>query len=237
MAESTKGCWGPFYWKLYSNRESRASVVSHAPFDFNFSPSPSGPTFRLILGFHPQLDHGERLILSRLHQLHENQSMTDVQVIVKGQKMGGHLNILTTGSPVLSAMFGSDFMERQTRTLEIDDIEPEVFKQMLCYLYTGKAPDLEREDVTEALLIAADKYQIDSLKLLCEESLSFKLKVENVVHLLTLAHHHSANKLLEVILKFIAVHKREVLFRNEWRDLMVRSPELFLKTVEKMVVS
>lgn len=39
--------------------------------------------------------------------------------------------------------------------MEINDVEPEVFKEMMCFIYTGKAPNLDK--MADDLLAAADK--------------------------------------------------------------------------------
>lgn len=37
-------------------------------------------------------------------------------------------------------------------------MEPEVFKEMMCFIYTGKAPNLDK--MADDLLAAADKVQL-----------------------------------------------------------------------------
>lgn len=39
--------------------------------------------------------------------------------------------------------------------MEINDVDPEVFKEMMRFIYTGKAPNLDR--MADNLLAAADK--------------------------------------------------------------------------------
>lgn len=40
-------------------------------------------------------------------------------------------------------------------------MEPEVFKEMMCFIYTGKAPNLDK--MADDLLAAADKVQLGFL--------------------------------------------------------------------------
>jgi BTB/POZ domain len=56
-------------------------------------------------------------------------------------------------------------VEGRTKEVEIEDIEPSVLKEMLRYLYTGRAPNLDEDDMTEPLFLAADKYQIGTRRL------------------------------------------------------------------------
>ena len=51
--------------------------------------------------------------------------------------------------------------------VEINDVEPEVFKEMMCFIYTDKAPNLDK--MADDLLAAADKViqQLQMLILPC----------------------------------------------------------------------
>lgn len=50
--------------------------------------------------------------------------------------------------------FFHTFLVSQNR-VDISDVEPEVFKEMMGFIYTGKAPNLEK--MADSLLAAADK--------------------------------------------------------------------------------
>jgi speckle-type POZ protein len=89
--------------------------------------------------------------------------------------------------------------------------------------------------MTEPLFLAADKYQIEGLRVLCEQSLIAKLNMQKIVHYLVLAHLHSAPKLLEASLKFLVSHKTEVWSRSEWKELMKTYPDLFYLASRRMV--
>ena len=58
-------------------------------------------------------------------------------------------------SPVFRAMFEHEMEESKFNRVEISDISPEVFKEMLNFLYTGKSPNLS--EMAAELLAAADK--------------------------------------------------------------------------------
>lgn len=45
--------------------------------------------------------------------------------------------------------------------VDISDVEPEVFKEMMGFIYTGKAPNLEK--MADSLLAAADKVSLGVL--------------------------------------------------------------------------
>ena len=87
------------------------------------------------------------------------------------------------------------------KTVQINDVEPEVFEQMLRYLYTGVVPKMK--ELALLLLVAADKYQFESLKQECEQYLISVLSLDDVIHHLELAKVLSASKLLEASLLHI----------------------------------
>ncbi len=91
-----------------------------------------------------------------LTEMFYNQHLCDVHFDFKdSQTVGAHVVILSAGSPVFSAMFRSEFLESQTKKVNIIDIEIEVFRQLLIYLYTGSSPKLAEENMTQLLFVAA----------------------------------------------------------------------------------
>ena len=80
-----------------------------------------------------------------------------------GQSVGAHAEILSAGSPVLSALFQSSCLELKSRKMSIIDCEIHVFKQFLVFLYTNNAPLLS-EKTTRDLFVLADKYLVSKLK-------------------------------------------------------------------------
>lgn len=58
-------------------------------------------------------------------------------------------------SPVFAAMFEHEMEERKQNRVAISDVDHEVLKEMLRFIYTGKAPNLEK--MADDLLAAADK--------------------------------------------------------------------------------
>ena len=61
----------------------------------------------------------------------------------------------TARSPVFAAMFAHEMEERKHNRVEIQDVDHEVLREMLRFIYTGKAANLEK--MADDLLAAADK--------------------------------------------------------------------------------
>ncbi|PNF43563.1 hypothetical protein B7P43_G03925 [Cryptotermes secundus] len=133
--------------------------------------------------------------------LFENQKFSDVTLSVSGREFQAHKAILAARSPVFAAMFENEMEERKHNRVEITDVDHEVLREMLRFIYTGKATNLEK--MAGDLLAAADKYALERLKFMCEEALCTNLSTENVTDILILADLHSADHLKAQSIAFI----------------------------------
>jgi hypothetical protein len=141
-------------------------------------------SLQIIIHFEDTLStyKGERHVLNNLSKLLDTQSMADVTFVVNGEKIGAHSAIVVSASPVLYAMLEENkFLEGVTKEVKIDYIKPSVFRNMLHYLYTGRILELNEALMIEPLFVAADKFQIEALKDLCEESLRCEVNLKNVI--------------------------------------------------------
>ena len=189
---------------------------------------------KVVIDFGPQMRKGEANVLENLGRLLKDGTGSDVNFIAQGEVISAHTLIIQGGSPVLAAMFQHEMTESSSRSVVIKDLEPNIFRQLLHYLYTGDAPKLEDEDITEPLFIAADKYQIDSLKGWCESVLSKKINVDCAVRYLILANFHSAETLQEHCLEFIVEHNAVFWKRSDFRELCHNHPDLFYEATKRM---
>lgn len=160
--------------------------------------------------------------------------MADATFECKGKTITAHTLILASGSTVLAAMFQGDFIENQERVVKITDIMPEVFEQLLCYIYTGDA-DLKNGDA-ENLMIAADKYAIDSLKEVCSLHLSTNITVRSASRYLVLSHLHNSAKLREYVLTFMSKNAKAICSRNDWMRLIQNYPDELCFQATKVMV-
>ena len=96
------------------------------------------------------------------------------------------------------------FTEQKTNILKIDDLEPVVVKELLRFLYTDRVEKMDK--LVKDLLMAADKYMVDLLKLQCQAALAETVTVENCCDLLLLADKFSASELKKIVFVFILQH-------------------------------
>ena len=95
-----------------------------------------------------------------------NREFTDIELIVADRTFPAHKAIVAARSPVFGAMFRSDMIESRTNRVNIDDTDPFTFEVFLKFVYTGK---LDCSSFSPQLLQIADKYQVESLKLFCQQ--------------------------------------------------------------------
>ena len=172
------------------------------------------------------IKEGEKSALDRLSNLLEDSTFSDVTFNVEEECFRAHTSILAAASPMMSAMFQHDFKETRTRVVNIEDTKPVIFKQLLQYIYTGTASQVEDEEVTMDLFVAADKYGVEALKEECSLILGRKLNVDNVVSILILSHLHSMPNLFNVCLSFMVNNNRTVCSHPDYAILMEKWPKL-----------
>lgn len=106
--------------------------------------------------------------------------VSDVEFNVRGVKMAASLEVLARRSVFLAEKVKQHRLENPTEdgtlfSVKIDETRPEVFQQLLTFLYTRKVPALDGEGVAVSLFIASDKYGVNALKDECVAYLANQL--------------------------------------------------------------
>ncbi|CAN6305122.1 unnamed protein product [Urochloa humidicola] len=132
----------------------------------------------------------------------------DVTFQVAGKTFRAHRHILAARSPVFKAeLLGA--MREGTATgdcIRIDDLLPEVFKVLLHFIYNDSLPEMEVQEealMAQHLLEVADMYDMQRLKLICEEKLCSHLEVSMAAMTLVLAEQHNCQGLKEACIEFL----------------------------------
>lgn len=159
-----------------------------------------------------------------LGSLFESGKFSDVILSVNGTEFNAHKSILAARSDVFSAMFEHEMEEKKQNRVEIVDMDESVLSEMLKFIYTGRSPSLEK--MADDLLAAADKYNLERLKMMCEESLCNNLSNETAADILILADMHSANQLKIHAIEFINSHATDVMETPGWKQMITRQPHL-----------
>ncbi|XP_049366475.1 BTB/POZ and MATH domain-containing protein 3 isoform X1 [Solanum verrucosum] len=166
----------------------------------------------------------------------------DIVFWVGEEAFKGHKLILAARSPVFRAQFFGLLGNPKTDELEIEDIEPSVFKAMLQYIYSDELPDLieitgststcTSTIVMQHLLAAADRFGLDRLKELCEAKLCEEVNVDTVATTLSLAEQHRCPQLKAICLKFAATNLGVVMQKDGFKHLEESCPLLLSELLE-----
>jgi len=159
-----------------------------------------------------------------LGSLFESDKFSDVILGCNGAEFSAHKAILAARSPVFTAMFEHEMEEKKQNRVEIIDMEKEVLSEMLKFIYTGKSSNLEK--MPGELLAAADKYDLERLKMMCEESLCATLSNETAAEILILADMHSAHQLKIHAIEYINSHATDVMETTGWKEMITNQPHL-----------
>ncbi|CAM0870919.1 unnamed protein product [Alopecurus aequalis] len=155
---------------------------------------------------------------TNLHQhfsnLLESMDGADVTFHVGGENILAHRIVLAARSSVFKAELLGAMKENISSPIEIHEMEADVFKSLIHFIYTDSLSVLQmacnqgeaRPDVVLAghLLVAADRYNIERLKLICEHKLCSYIDANMVATSLALAEQHRCNGLKEACLQFLA---------------------------------
>uniref|UniRef100_A0A453LS80 BTB domain-containing protein n=2 Tax=Aegilops tauschii subsp. strangulata TaxID=200361 RepID=A0A453LS80_AEGTS len=143
-----------------------------------------------------------------LGDLLSSKAGVDVEFRVGGETFSAHRLVLAAQSPVFRAEFFGPMMEGTiTEPICIDDIEAEVFKALLTFMYTDTLPDMDQQEesaMAQHLLVAADRYDLERLKLICEDKLCKHIDTSSVATILALAEQHHCHELKAACLVFLS---------------------------------
>ncbi|XP_055355142.1 BTB/POZ domain-containing protein 6-like [Paramacrobiotus metropolitanus] len=173
--------------------------------------------------------------------------MSDVQFAV-GRQHGepkiftAHKLILSMGSDVFYAMFYGDLAAIGDRPVDIPEIVPDAFANMLKFLYTRSLGELTPENVLETIY-CADKYNLPFLLELCLQFVNTQLKPANCLIFLEKAKHSlldCAAGLVERCLALIDTHSQDVLKSERFSSIEQDTLEMIVQrnnlTAEENVI-
>ncbi|KAL1833666.1 hypothetical protein DCAR_0103765 [Daucus carota subsp. sativus] len=126
----------------------------------------------------------------------------DVTINTADGVVRAHKAILSASSPVFHSMFLHPLKEKESSTIDIEDMSVDSCMAFLSYLYgTINEEDFWKHRVT--LLAAANKYDIAALKSSCEESLMQDINSDNVLDRLQGAWLYQLDNLKKACLTFL----------------------------------
>jgi speckle-type POZ protein len=169
-------------------------------------------------------------------RLLEEKEGFDVSFSVEGETVEAHRFVLAMRSPVFRAELYGPMMEARTgQRITIKDMQPAVFRALLHFIYTDSLHLEGDTEMVRLLLVAADRYAMERLKLVCQSILCEGLNADTVATTLALADQHNCGKLKDACLEFIGMSNAmdAVVGTQGFKDLMVTCSSLVVDALEK----
>ncbi|KAH9371749.1 hypothetical protein HPB48_021034 [Haemaphysalis longicornis] len=167
-----------------------------------------------------------------LGRLLESRRCCDVIIRAAGREIHAHKGILAARSSVFAAMFEHEMTERKEGRVEVTDCDFEVLREVVEYIYTGRARKLHK--MAEKVLVAADKYDLSRLKAMCESVLCAKLSVKTAPEMLALADMHNAGQLRAKAVRCIKENATRVLESDDWMAMARTKPHLVAEVMRAL---
>ncbi|XP_065219992.1 speckle-type POZ protein-like [Planococcus citri] len=167
----------------------------------------------------PQSEH-----LEKFASLYNEDLFADVLLSIGETHYTAHKAILAAHSPVFSKMFEANAKKGRVVRINISGIDEQVIGEMLRYIYTGSCENLE--NIADGLMIAADRYGLNRLKMICANALVQKLCVENATDILVLADKRGLNELKTEVIKYITAKYMEISNQEAWQNAIKKKPQL-----------
>ncbi|KAL1400665.1 hypothetical protein pipiens_007249 [Culex pipiens pipiens] len=160
----------------------------------------------------------------------DGQKFGDVTILIDDHRFLAYKGILAARSAVFAAMFEHQMQETLENCVTISDVEPNVFKELLRYIYTDELSSLGT--MAHSLYTAADKYAMPTLKSRCRCHILEKLNWETAAETLVLAEMHSDQEMKKHALRFLSGSEAgKVTESGGWKNMVRTHPYL----VDEMV--
>uniref|UniRef100_A0A915NSD7 Uncharacterized protein n=2 Tax=Meloidogyne TaxID=189290 RepID=A0A915NSD7_9BILA len=175
--------------------------------------------------------------LERNHKMFISGEGSDCVVECGNQEFPVHKFVLMAHSDVFRAMFNhKDTLESVESRIRITDFGPETVHQMLTYMYSGGLPEDFSDEQASNLIEISEKYQLDSLKIICQDKLISRLSMANVCSMVTIADIHNADLLMSACIPLVRSHIRQLMASQEWTEMKTNNPRLLNLVLEKVIV-
>ncbi|KAG4070294.1 hypothetical protein HA402_009857 [Bradysia odoriphaga] len=130
--------------------------------------------------------------------------LADFTFEIADEKIPAHKFILSARSPVLGRMLSNDcYKETQQSVMKVTETSPTIFKLFLTFLYRASLSTQSKSTIME-LIKLADKYDVETLKRVCEVKLIDELNQTDCLAMYLFAHQYNCSReLIEKTFQFL----------------------------------
>lgn len=162
----------------------------------------------------------------------EKSVLSDFTIITQNKKLKVHKNILAARSKVFAAMFEHQMQENEKNCTEVTDVDHNVMKELLRFIYCGEVKNLEVYAVP--LIHAAEKYELSSLKSVCEEALQKRINLQEYHEILNIANLYNCQRLKTKVIDFLIPNMSEIVDSQKFKSLTDSNPQILRDMLKTM---
>lgn len=191
----------------------------------------------------PRIEVPPSDITEQFGRLLETGEGADVTFSLGAETFSAHKIVLATRSVVFKAQLYGPMKVVGTGPITIEDVQPDVFRALLHFIYTDSLPPLndlradDRRDMMHHLLVAADRYAIERLKLVCQSFLCENLNLQTVATTLALADQHNCYTLKDACIEFLTCSKSnaidDLVSSQGYKNLKRMCPSVLVDAFER----
>jgi hypothetical protein len=212
-----------FYTDQCNINQSTLSELSSLAKEFHFV---------ALMNYIQNQDSPGLSLIHCLDSLVNNKSFTDIAFDVDGTVIPAHKLILQVRTEYFHRMFSSGLRESQSNLIRIFDCSPNVFIDILKFIYTDSC--FISEENCNLLMEQANFFQLDRLKAICENYWRDNLNVNNACSIIQIADRFNATQLKDFAREFIFSHIQEVITTESFKELdQVLVSQILLAAVQR----
>lgn len=145
-----------------------------------------------------------------------SQSLSDLMLIIDGQRLPSLKFVLSAKSPVFRAMLFGEFKESNDKENEMKEASVQTFKVLLKYCYFEELVLNDRNDYLMAIEVfkLSHRFQMQYLSHIIEYNLIAMFTIHNIIDIYRFGYFYELKKLLFITKKFVAINC-ELIVENE----------------------
>ena len=179
---------------------------------------------------------GEQLYQGPLPWLYDEKELVDVNILCNGKTFECHKIVLSSQSEVFKTMIRyKSMIEKKSGIMKIDenDFGSDTMDHLLYYLYHEKVNDAKI--ITTDLLMAADKYNLQSLLDECTKYFKSKLSLHNALDILFAAELTNQKDLFDAASRFVCKNIGSLNKSSAYEEILKKNPTMIARVFSKIL--
>lgn len=160
------------------------------------------------------------------------ESNSDLVIECASKRFRAHSLLLSSRSSVFKQMTKQALMDKSFR-LKVDDMKPEILKEVLHYMYSGRC-NVDEFNALD-MYIASERFQLRSLKHSVENYLIDVLNKRNALDILKAFDKYHNHRMKAKSIQTINLNYQEIYDTIEWSKLKIENPDLVYQVYESKI--